>query len=57
MVRSTLENRVSKGRAERSRQGRAVFYSLPAAGAGTSVEAPDPALSDPAVSTESQVTG
>ncbi|MFD7170031.1 hypothetical protein [Streptomyces violascens] len=56
VVRSTLENRVSKGRAERSRQRRAVFYSLLTAGAGTSVEAPDPALRDPAVSTESQDT-
>ncbi|GGU42483.1 hypothetical protein [Streptomyces violascens] len=35
VVRSTLENLVAKGQAERTRQNRSVFYSLPANPSGT----------------------
>ncbi|MFF3159970.1 hypothetical protein [Streptomyces sp. NPDC057910] len=56
VVRNTLENLVSKGRAERSRQGRAVFYSLTTAGTGKSAETPDPAPGGTAATTAAQAT-
>ncbi|MCT9088777.1 hypothetical protein N4G70_07825 [Streptomyces sp. ASQP_92] len=45
VVRNTLENLVAKGQAQRTRQGRSVFYTAPD-GAGTTAPSEEPAGSD-----------
>ncbi|MFI6689745.1 hypothetical protein [Streptomyces sp. NPDC050485] len=53
VVRNTLENLVAKGVAERTRQRRSVFYSLPAAaGTGTPAEPQVTSSGDLAATTE-----
>ncbi|MFD9632383.1 hypothetical protein [Streptomyces violascens] len=56
VVRSTLENLVAKGQAERSRQNRSVFYSLPSTAGASTPAAPQGAASGDQAVANTEVT-